>query len=296
MADLLSPALWTVVERCAAGGMPPNVALMRILMESPTEGDAAAVVNGLHDLARTVARDAGKRIRAIVSLHAAHPDAWKTVKRVIATTSQSHSEMIDPDCAAHDFDAAARLSPEAGVALYALGDPDLLAAATTEIVEQLKAWNLAGRDRLVLDLGCGIGRVAAQLAAEGAHVMGVDVSFDMLAEARRRSTSALFVRTSGWDLSCIADGCVDLVLAVDAFPYLVAAGLAKRHVLEASRLLRPGGTLLLLNFSYRDDDELDAGDVAVLAEAAHMTVVRMGERPFALWDGAAYQLRRSPGG
>src|SRR5205807_10542414 len=101
-------------------------------------------------------------------------DAWATVRRVIALVS--HDDDGNPGRIARSFDAAARLSPEASVALYALGDPALLAAATAEIVSQLKQWNLIGRRRRVLDLGCGIGRLAAPLAAEGAEIIGVDVS------------------------------------------------------------------------------------------------------------------------
>jgi ubiquinone/menaquinone biosynthesis C-methylase UbiE len=42
----------------------------------------------------------------------------------------------------------------------------------------------------VLELGCGTGRVAVALAADGVEVVGVDVSESMLAIARERSTAA----------------------------------------------------------------------------------------------------------
>ena len=38
----------------------------------------------------------------------------------------------------------------------------------------------------VLDLGCGSGELTAQIAARGAHVVGVDASPEMVARARER--------------------------------------------------------------------------------------------------------------
>ena len=44
----------------------------------------------------------------------------------------------------------------------------------------------AGRDPLVLELGCGTGRVAIPVAKAGATVIGIDRSESMLARGRRR--------------------------------------------------------------------------------------------------------------
>jgi trans-aconitate methyltransferase len=46
---------------------------------------------------------------------------------------------------------------------------------------------LAPRDgERILDLGCGTGQLSAEIAASGAHVVGVDRSPDMVAEARKK--------------------------------------------------------------------------------------------------------------
>ena len=84
---------------------------------------------------------------------------------------------------------------------------------------------------------------------------------------------------------------LDLVLAVDSFPYIVRLGQAvvARHVAGAVRALRPGGALVVLNLSYDGDATAEARRWA----AAHGLVLEVaGERPFALWDGRAYVLRR----
>ena len=107
------------------------------------------------------------------------------------------------------------------------------------------------------------------------------------AEARRFDT------TPGTGLAGPA-AAFDLILAVDSFPYLVAAGgdVADRHLADAARLLRPGGALAILNLSYRGDPGLDRADAARWAAEGGWTLAADGGAPFALWDGLAFLLRR----
>jgi SAM-dependent methyltransferase len=101
-------------------------------------------------------------------------------------------------------------------------------------------------------------------------------------------------QTSGRDLAPFASAWFDLVLAVDVFPYLWQTGneVVWRNAEDAARVLRPGGTLAIFNFSYRDDLERDRADVARVAESYGFKVVESGVRPFKLWDGAAFLLRK----
>jgi hypothetical protein len=84
------------------------------------------------------------------------------------------------------------------------------------------------------------------------------------------------------------------VIAVDSFPYLVAVGLdlASRHIEEASRVLAPGGTLLILNFSYSGGIEADRLTVGSLSRNSGFALIQNGVQPFALWDGAVFELRK----
>lgn len=117
----------------------------------------------------------------------------------------------------------------------------------------------------------------------------------MVAEARRRHASlanARFETTPGTDLAALPMAGFNLVLAVDSFPYIVQAGLAPVHVAGAARALRPGGALAVLNLSYGRGIEADRADAAAWATAHGLTLEQAGTRPFALWDGAAWVLRR----
>jgi len=285
MAVSLAAAL---VDRLLAGA-PPNIALMHLLMAAASRDEAAAAL----DAAKTAEPAIAGRIGAVADLFAAHPGAWRTVHAV--ADGVDHAPALATSEATLDhwrdsFDRLAAEAPEAGVALYALGDPGLLAVATAEVVEALEAWGLLGRDRDALDLGCGMGRFSEALAPRLRGVLGLDLSAGMIEEARRRSRhgNVRYAIGTGRDLAGVADGSVDLVLAADVFPYLVEAGLARHHVAEMARVLRPAGAAVILNYAYRGDE----ADLAVDAARHGFVLERAGERPFRSWDAAVFLLRR----
>ncbi len=198
------------------------------------------------------------------------------------------------------FDRTVARSEEASVALYSLGDAAILARATAEIVDLFARWGLLAPGRAALEIGCGIGRVQAALAGRLERIWGVDLSLSMLAAARRRTRGGAaaaklgLALTAGRDLAFFAGASFDLVYAVDSFPYLQAAGrrVVETHLAEAARVLRPGGDLAILNFSYRGDLDLDSLELAELCDIHGLVPEVLGQQPFALWDGAAYLARK----
>ena len=199
------------------------------------------------------------------------------------------------------FDASVAQSEESSVALYSLGSPELLAAATDEVIGVLDAWGVLGLDRDALEIGCGIGRLMVPLGSRLRRVVGTDVSPGMIAAARRRLSgvaNASVHETRGQDLAEFASQSLDLVYSVDAFPYLVLAGaaLVERHFREIRRVLRPGGDFVLFNYAYGRAREDADGEVLALARGAGLEVVRADESPFRLWNGIGWQLRRGSEG
>jgi SAM-dependent methyltransferase len=288
--------------RRAAGGLPPNVALMQLLIACATPAEAQGallhagrILRGRDELATA------SRIEAVLELFRANPGAFGLVRSVIARADHAPAESgdaADRDWAAV-FDSLAGAHPEASVALYALGNPELLEAATQEIVELLAEWKLIAADTECLDLGCGIGRLEPALAARVRRVLALDVSAAMVAETRRRTAHLPNVevrQAAGRDLAGVPEKSFDLVIASDVFPYIVRSGTDRAAAMlsEAARVLRPGGRLLILNFSYRSDPEADRNDVARLAVGCGFSVERNGVAPFRFWDALAFELAMAP--
>ncbi len=285
---------------CLRGTISPEVAVARLLLGGAAAAGIAGLVAARRPDPPTVCWT------ALARLVEGRAGALDRLAAEIAQVGSDHTGFAAGGVAhvAAFFDRQAARTPEAGVALYSLGDPAILAAATAEIVAWLDAEGLLGpRPGIapegpdVLDLGCGIGRMAAALAPRCRSVLGLDVSAGMVAEARRRCAGLGNVRfevTAGEDLAAMTEGAFDLVLAVDSFPYIVQVGgdVAERHAAGAARALRAGGALAVLNLSYRQDVTADRADAAGWAARHGFALVRAGERPFALWDGVAFVLRR----
>jgi ubiquinone/menaquinone biosynthesis C-methylase UbiE len=101
-----------------------------------------------------------------------------------------------------------------------------------------------GKD-VVLDLGCGIGRLARPLVEQFAHVVCADISSEMLAKARANLADEN-VRFTLVESDCrldAADSSVDAIIAWTVFRH-TPKSVFERYLGEASRLLKPGGRLL----------------------------------------------------
>lgn len=273
------------LEQFKAGETSPEIALTLLLL-ADSEPDPAArleILSRADPALRTLAALAGDQRTRVAQVQALVASGIDPAAADIAATR------------AH-FDRLAVQAPEAAVALYSFGDPDLLAAATVELVTLIAAWSPPAGKR-VLDFGCGIGRVAAALAPLAAEVIGVDLSEQMVAQARARTAGVPNLRfevSDGIDLP-FPDASFDLVLAVDSFPYLVRAGesVLTSTLTDIARLLRPGGELLVFNWSYRGDLGQDADDARRLGEVAGLRLFRAGEQALRIWNGAGFSLVRA---
>lgn len=96
---------------------------------------------------------------------------------------------------------------------------------------------------LVLDVGCGTGRLGAAIAEEGYDVFGVDLSPEMLRRARERGLvatyAALVTRLP------FADGAFDLALTVATLHHLETPDRVAATVREMARVVRRGGFVVL---------------------------------------------------
>lgn len=108
----------------------------------------------------------------------------------------------------------------------------------------------------VLDLGCGIGRIAFALAEHFAQVIAVDVSEVMIEEANRlkgllRVPNVQFVCNSGRDVAMIGSATCDLAFSYIMFQHIPERTLILGYIAEMARVTRPGGKVLLQVPVYR---------------------------------------------
>jgi demethylmenaquinone methyltransferase/2-methoxy-6-polyprenyl-1,4-benzoquinol methylase len=97
----------------------------------------------------------------------------------------------------------------------------------------------------VLDVATGTGLVAAELLRHGHEVTGVDLSADMLAEARRRFGDRVELVVSAAERLPFADASFDHLTVTYLLRYVADPA---STVAELARVVRPGGTVASLEF------------------------------------------------
>ncbi len=132
---------------------------------------------------------------------------------------------------------------------------------------------LTGSDS-VLDIGCGNGRVAAQLAPllqETGSYVGFDISRGAIYRAGRRFSDQAhmrFVHLDVWNgeynpsgrmaeldaVFPVADRTIDLAFAASVFTHMRMAAL-RRYLSECARVLKPGGRLAFTCFALQPERE-----------------------------------------
>lgn len=154
----------------------------------------------------------------------------------------------------------------------------------------VEALALGAGDR-VLDAGCGPGRHAIALARRGIEVVGVDVSPEFLATARR-AAAGLPAEFFECDVRALAfDREFDAVVCLCQGGFGLLGGRDdERDVIERfARALRPGGRLALTAFSsyfvvrHLEPGETFDADRGVNHETATVRDNAGNERDFDLW-------------
>lgn len=108
----------------------------------------------------------------------------------------------------------------------------------------LKALGVDPRGKTAVDIGCGGGLFAEELARMGAHVIGVDPSTSSLHTARSHALSAglnIDYRAGAGETLPLEDGSVDIACCVDVLEHVSDVDAVIR---ETARVLRTGGVYL----------------------------------------------------
>lgn len=128
-------------------------------------------------------------------------------------------------------------------------DEEVFTAGTLGEVDFLEQELGHDRTRTILDIGCGTGRHAIELAARGYQVTGVDLSAAQLARARDKADAAGvsvdFREADARELTFAQDFDLAMMICEGAFPLMETDEMNYRILQGACRALKPGGKLLL---------------------------------------------------
>jgi ubiquinone/menaquinone biosynthesis C-methylase UbiE len=154
----------------------------------------------------------------------------------------------------HEHDAVTRGHVLHGAHLYDLMANVLTLGHASALREQTADLAALRSGERVLEVGCGTGEVAQRARTRvgpAGQVSGIDPSADMVAVARRKATRAglsIDYQVALIEALPFADGTFDVVLSSLMMHHLPddlkAVGLA-----EVRRVLKPGGRLLIVDFT-----------------------------------------------
>jgi SAM-dependent methyltransferase len=100
------------------------------------------------------------------------------------------------------------------------------------------------QDDLVLDIGCGLGRLTRVLAGRAAHVIALDVSPEMLRRAQELNAelnNVTWLLGDGESLTGVEDASLDGAVSHVVFQHIPDAKVTLGYVAELGRVLKPGG-------------------------------------------------------
>jgi len=110
----------------------------------------------------------------------------------------------------------------------------------------------------VLEIGCGAGRVTRALAKIFGEVHGVDVSGEMIAQARSALAdfpNAFLYQNNGTDLTVVPELPFDFAFSTIVFQHIPSRDVIENYVREVARLLQTGA---LFKFQVQGDSTIQA--------------------------------------
>jgi SAM-dependent methyltransferase len=115
------------------------------------------------------------------------------------------------------------------------------------VAPALERGRISASGKVMIELGCGAGRMTRSFARRFERVYAFDVSQEMLHRARQihpHQDNVLWLLGNGADLSCVRTGAADFIFSYLVLQHLPSKALVLQYVREMLRILKPGGAFL----------------------------------------------------
>lgn len=115
------------------------------------------------------------------------------------------------------------------------------------VLPMLERCHIALSGNVMVELGCGAGRMTPNFALHYERVIALDLSAEMLERARRvhsEQKNILWLRASGADLACLQNDSANFVFSYLVLQHLPNEDLVFAYIREILRVLQPGGAFL----------------------------------------------------
>lgn len=136
----------------------------------------------------------------------------------------------------------------------------------------------------LLDLGCGSGEHLGALSQRGVRCTGIDISADMLAQARERFPEGIeFIRASMSDIDY--DNDFDIIISLfGSFDYLIHDPEIESMLLKIRKALKPGGLGVLEIWNSPPILKIREKEIGPVSSTSHNGSLIQRERGFKLRD------------
>ena len=168
-------------------------------------------------------------------------------------------------------------------AFFAAGERDL------DVFLDMLGMRIAGDD-VVVEIGCGVGRLTRPLSDRAAKVIAQDISSEMIERARSHLAdrpNVELVHGDGVTLTGIGDAVATVVFSHVVFQHIPDPQIVLGYVREMGRVLRPGGWA---GFQVSDDPTVHRPR----ASRKHRVLAAIGRAPKGVeepsWLGSAVDL------
>jgi len=130
----------------------------------------------------------------------------------------------------------------------------------------------------VLDLGCGIGRITENMADDFREVIGIDISGEMIKQARKRlidNDNVSFIETDGKNIP-LGESFIDFVFSYLVFQHIKDRKMVEKNFKEVYRVLKPKGMFKVLIRSDKVDIKKWWGGVEYTEQTIGKLIKKIG--------------------